>query len=120
MPAGMAPIWAGRPVVVVEGFFDVAALLQILTNVVVLGSGPAQLSRTQLDFLIRFRPEVHMVYDMDKAGRRGAEQAYKALQRAGISCYAHTYGQEGDDPGLIWKNGGRDLLRKTFAALLDL
>jgi len=120
MPGAMGPIWEGRPVIVVEGFFDVAALHHVVSGAVVLGSGPSQLSHAQLDFLRRFRPEVHMVYDMDKAGRRGAEQAYKALLRHGVSCYVHSYGQEGDDPGLIWQRGGRDLLRKMFSEILDL
>jgi len=119
MPGAMEGIWQGRPVVIVEGFFDVAALHHVVKDAVVLGSGPASLSHAQHDFLTRFRPEVHMVYDMDKAGRRGSEQAYKALLRGGVSCYVHRYGHEGDDPGLIWQRGGRDLLLEVFSDLRD-
>lgn len=119
MPDAMPKIWAGCAVFIVEGFFDVAALHHVIHHGAVLGSGPAQLSHGHLEFLRRFRPEVHILYDMDKAGRWGAEQAYKALHRLGVSCYVHTYGQEGDDPGLIWKRGGRDLLLKVFSQIRD-
>ncbi len=118
MPEAMPVIWAGGAVVIVEGYFDVCAMHHVLIDKVPLGSGPAQLSHDQIAFLQRFRPETHLVYDMDKAGLRGAEQAYRVLQKSGVSCYVHRYGQEGDDPGLIWQRGGRDLLQQTFSALI--
>lgn len=119
MPYLMEALWRLRVVIIAEGFFDVVALHHV-TRAPVLGSGPAHLTKAQMEFLVRLGCEVHMVYDMDSVGRKGSEHVRRELERQGVSCYVHSYGLDGDDPGRVWSRGGRDLLQHVFSELRDL
>jgi DNA primase len=117
-PWGMDSIWEGSDLVVVEGRYDVFAMLQVVVDKVVWGSGSAHLSRGQVEFARRWvRGTVHLVYDRDEAGRRGIEQAFRDLRRCEVRCVAVPYGASGDDPGAIWDRGGREALREAFPSL---
>lgn len=115
MPQGMDPIWRGRDVIVVEGGFDVFALLHVAGDRAVLGTSTAHLSWKHVEFLRRWaQGRVHMTYDMDDAGRKGAREAMKNLDRRGVQCSEVRYGNAGDDPGSIWDRGGAAGLREAF------
>lgn len=114
MPDAMEKVYAGHPVVVVEGRYDVFAMLRIVKHQAVLGSGPAHLNWRQLEFLRRWCSEVWIAYDRDPAGAKGTESALKDLGFRGVQCRELPYGRTGDDPGLIWDRGGDAALREAF------
>jgi hypothetical protein len=123
MPVAMDAIWNRRDVYLVEGRFDVFAMLHVVREAAVLGSASAGLSWRQADFLGRWlggrvteerSGRVHIVYDMDDAGREGSSKVLRDLQRRGVECDEIRYGRAGDDPGAIWDRGGRDALRAAF------
>jgi len=117
MPDAMQGIWDGKPIYVAEGIFDVWALLRVVENGVVLGSGPARLSQKQLEFLIRWatKSDVGMVYDRDETGRRGTASALKSLRYHQISSRDIPY--SGKDPGEAWDRGGTARVREVFPYL---
>lgn len=119
MPTAMQAIWDGADIIVVEGRFDVWAILHAVTRgQAVLGSGPAHLSYKQTEFLRRWaRGDVYMAYDNDDAGKKGTEDALKHLDLNKVSCAELRYGLNGDDPGAIWDRGGVDALREAFPHL---
>jgi DNA primase len=119
MPGAMQAIWAGRDIIVVEGRFDVWAMLHATTRgQAVLGSGPAHLSYKQAQFLRRWaRGDVYMAYDNDDAGKRGTADAIKNLSFGRVSCIELRYGRSGDDPGELWDRGGTVGVREAFPHL---
>ena len=118
MPQAMGPLWEGHDVIVVEGGFDVFAMLHVAGDRAVVGSGTAHLSWKQTEFLRRWaRGRVHIAYDMDDAGRKGTQDAVKILSARGVQCSELRYGIAGDDPGAIWDRGGGAALRESFPQL---
>jgi DNA primase len=117
MPFAMKGIWENKPIYVVEGIFDVFALHHVVTDGVVLGSGPARLAHKHLEFFHRWATstEVSMVYDQDDSGRRGTQLAIKNLRYLGVSCREIRY--RGKDPGDIWDHGGSKAVREAFPHL---
>jgi DNA primase len=115
MPQAMFPIWDGKPIFVVEGLFDVLAMLHVVKDGAVLGAGPAHLSYQQMIFLLRWAQDtVYLVFDRDEAGRKGMDEAVQRLSRWGVECKELPYGKTGDDPGLLWDRGGVQSLQKAF------
>jgi len=132
MPSAMEKIWKGCDIVIVEGRFDVFAMLQVVeancSDKAVLGSGPAHLSWKQVEFLRRWcaavdapdrrrSPHVYMAYDNDDAGKKGTADAIKHLGYGGVQGSHLRYGKPGDDPGAIWDRGGVGHLCETFPDL---
>lgn len=125
MPGAMERIYAGADVVLVEGRFDVFAMLQIVKDRAVLGSGPAHLSWNQAEFLARwctrsdaFRPpHVYIAFDNDATGHSGSDATLKVLDRRKVDASRLRYGRDQDDPGLIWDQGGVEHLHATFPDL---
>jgi len=132
MPSAMGKIWRGCDVIVVEGRFDVFAMLQLVESLgidkAVLGSGPAHLSWKQVEFLRRFcakaqvddpprPPHVYMAYDNDPTGKKGTADALKHLDMRKVKCIHLKYGGDLDDPGGIWDSGGVEHLQETFPTL---
>jgi DNA primase len=134
------PMWVGLTgsmrklhesgvVYLVEGVFDLFALDWVVpTNAVVLASGRAGLTKRQADFLERYAREVHIVYDMDAAGRRAVEGhldedsgtfkmgLLQSLQKRGISFVSdHKY--RAKDPGEIWDAEGVEGLKRHFGGI---
>lgn len=133
MPGAMGQIWRGCDVVVVEGRFDVFAMLQLVSALgidkAVLGSGPAHLSWQQVAFFQRFcakvrvegakrPPHVYLAYDNDSTGKKGTADALKYLDMRKVECSPLKYGLSNDDPGEIWDRGGVKNLRKNFSKFL--
>jgi DNA primase len=119
MPSAMSGIWAGRDVVVVEGRYDVWAMLHAVTREqAILGSNSAHLTWKHVEFLRRWvLGDVYMAYDNDAAGRKGTDDALKYLNGARVACSRIRYGRAGEDPGAIWDKGGVEALRETFPHL---
>ncbi len=105
-------IWAGAPVWVTEGAFDMFALEWAYAGPVVV-AGTAKISNNQIEFFRRFASEVVVVFDMDGAGRKGSTDAIRDLTRVGVRCRELTY-QGGKDPGVLWDRGGAERLRAEF------
>jgi len=118
MPSAMQLLWAGKDVIIVEGRFDVYAMLHVAKDRAVLGSGPAHLSWKQVEYLARWvKGHVYLAYDNDPTGKKGTEDALKNLDRRGVSCSQLRYGKPQDDPGLIWDRGGVQTLHEAFPYL---
>lgn len=127
-PETMQHLWEGCDVWVGEGLFDVFPLEWLVPKpTVVLGTLRAKLTRKHVEFLRRYcksGAEVHMVYDLDEAGRkatrgfiddRGKRRwgALEALKYAKIRCREVPY-TGGKDPGELWSRGGLAALREGF------
>lgn len=114
-PARMKAIWEGCDVWLVEGLFDLFPLeLVVPKGDVVLASITAMLSHNQARFLSRFlKGQLHVVYDMDKGGRKGSEKVKTWMDSLGVRCRRVEY-RGGDDPGEIWDKGGEIALRQAF------
>jgi DNA primase len=103
--SAMSKIWQGKDPWIVEGAFDVFALMHAI-DAPVLGAGPARLVQGQLEFLRRFSKFVNLAFDRDATGRKGTHAALKDLARLEVSCRDVPYGKTDDDPGAIWLRGG--------------
>ena len=126
MPQAQEDLWGEKDLIVVEGRFDVFAILQLLAatgnDKAVLGSGPAHLSWKQTEYLRRWcqldedkrPPKVYIAYDNDDPGKKGTADALKHLDQRGVQCRELRYGKPQDDPGEIWDRGGVEALRKAF------
>ena len=115
-------MWNNGRVWVVEGFFDLVALVRVVPETdVVIATLRAGMNQTQVEHLRRFaRNGVVVVYDNDEAGRRAAF-GYRegGRKRFGVVDYLERVGLHvtpcryvGKDPGDIWlKTGDRGLLK---------
>lgn len=119
MPQAMTALWEGRDAIIVEGRFDVFAMLHVAKGRAVLGSRSAHLSWKHIEFLRRWcGGKVWMVYDRDEAGVKGTKDALKHLASRKVPCGEIPYGQTGEDPGSIWDRGGVAALREAFSKKL--
>ena len=114
MPGAMEKVYERRRIIIVEGRYDVWAMLKIVKTDAVLGSGPAHLNWRQLEWLRRWNVETWLAFDQDDTGRKGTQDALRDLARRGVKCRELPYGRTGDDPGLIWDKGGESALLDAF------
>ncbi len=96
--------------IVVEGYFDVAALWECGIRNVVATCGTA-MTRYQLRLLKRYADWVALCYDGDSAGSRAALRAAEGLaeERFPIKVVTLPDGMDPDD--YVQKNSGVDLMR---------
>jgi len=127
LKTAMPMVWAGGHVWVVEGLFDLCALLWAVPETdAVLASVRAQLSDRHVEYLRRFcRGWVNMTYDLDETGRNATHGyvnkktgkcrwgALQVLQRVGLNCRDKPY-KGGKDPGEIWDRGGVEAIKAAF------
>jgi DNA primase len=114
LPDAMQGVWEGKDVLIVEGRYDVLAMKHVFMGPV-LGSGPANLSWKQLEWLRRWiTGRIYLAYDRDATGRRGTDKALKQLAHIDKKCSEVIYGKPGDDPGQIYDRGGAAALRAEF------
>ncbi|MBS9475583.1 DNA primase [Ancylobacter radicis] len=106
----------GAPVIAVEGYVDVIALVEAGFPAAVAPLGTA-LTEDQLALLWRMAPEPVLLFDGDKAGRRAA---YRALDLAlphlkpGMSLSFGTL-PDGQDPDDLVRAGGREAVDAVLA-----
>ncbi len=111
--SAMRKIWEGQDPWIVEGAFDVFALMHAIDGPI-LGAGPARLVYGQLEFLRRFCKFVNLVFDRDATGRKGTKKAMEDLARINVGFRDIPYGKLEDDPGAIWLRGGQIGMRSAF------
>jgi len=106
----------GAPVIAVEGYVDVIALVEAGFAGAVAPLGTA-LTEDQLGLLWKMAPEPLLLFDGDKAGRRAA---YRALDLAlphlkpGVSLSFGTL-PDGQDPDDLVRAGGREAVDAVLA-----
>lgn len=107
-PDSFQRIWDGGAVWLVEGLFDLLALEWVVPDTdAVLACGRANLNKKQAESLRRLAPPyVHVVFDRDDAGVRGADFASKSLTAIGLRHSVVSYGGR-KDPGELWSKGGK-------------
>lgn len=114
-PDSFQRIWDGGAVWLAEGLFDLFALEWAVPSTdAVLACGRASLSKKQAESLRRLAPPyVHVVFDRDDAGTRGADFATKTLAAANLRHGVVAYGG-GKDPGELWTKGGKQAVLTAF------
>jgi DNA primase len=114
-PDSFQKIWDGGAVWLVEGMFDLLALEWAVPSTdAVLSCDRASLGHKQAESLRRLDPSyVHIVFDRDSAGERGADFAMKSLKKLGLRHGLYAYGG-GKDPGVLWDKGGAAAVRSAF------
>jgi len=114
-PDSFEKIWNGGAVWLVEGIFDMFALeWAVPATDAVLACGRASLSKKQAESLRRLAPAfVHVAFDRDDAGQRGASFAAKTLTETKLRHGVVSYGG-GKDPGEIWSKGGKQAVLAAF------
>ncbi|MDR6954704.1 DNA primase [Ancylobacter sp. 3268] len=106
----------GAPVIAVEGYVDVIAMVEAGFSATVAPLGTA-LTEEQLALLWKMAPEPLLLFDGDKAGRRAAWRAMDlALPhlKPGVSL---SFGMlpEGQDPDDLIRAGGREAMEAVLA-----
>lgn len=114
-PDSFQRIWDGGAVWLVEGLFDMLALeWAVPATDAVLACGRASLNKKQAESLRRLAPPyVHIVFDRDDAGQRGADFATKTLTNIGLRHGIVAYGG-GKDAGELWSKGGKQAVIAAF------
>ncbi|WP_454917786.1 DNA primase [Xanthobacter sediminis] len=111
----------GAPVIVVEGYVDVIAMVEAGFGGAVAPLGTA-LTEDQLQLLWRMSDEPLLLFDGDKAGRRAAHRAIDiALPhlKAGRSLSFATL-PEGQDPDDLIRRSGREAMAEVLAGARPL
>jgi DNA primase len=104
----------GAPVIVVEGYVDVIAMVRAGNDGAVAPLGTA-LTVEQLALVWRMTPEPTLCFDGDEAGRRAAYRAVDLampLLRPGQSLRFATLPQ-GNDPDDLFRAGGREAIAEV-------
>ena len=98
--------------VLVEGYFDVLALVDAGISNVVAPLGTA-LTPEQASLLRRFTGQVTVLYDSDAAGLRATFRAADELLRQSVQVRVATMPQ-GDDPDTMVRSGGAAAVREVL------
>lgn len=131
MKMAMPKIWAGGNVWLVEGLFDMTAMLRIVPlGDAVLATVRAKVADKHVEYLRRFcNGMVYVVYDNDETGRKQTVGwtdaktgkfrwgALQRLERVDLQVHDARY-RGGKDPGEIWENTGTSGLHQAFAHIL--
>jgi DNA primase len=105
-------IRASRRAVVVEGYFDLLALVTAGIHEVVAPCGTA-LTQEHAARLRRYAQEVVLLFDGDEAGERAAERALPILLAEGLRVRA-AFLPRGEDPDTFLRNQGETALRAAI------
>jgi DNA primase len=111
----------GAPVVAVEGYVDVIAMVNAGYEAAVAPLGTA-LTTDQLALIWKMADEPILCFDGDSAGRRAAYRAVDLalpLVRPGKSLRFASL-PEGQDPDDLWRSGGREAIEAVLAAARPL
>jgi len=119
--AARAAAHAGAPVIAVEGYVDVIAMVTAGFEATVAPLGTA-LTADQLTLMWRLSDEPILCFDGDDAGRRAAYRAADLalpLLKPGKSLRFATL-PDGQDPDDLARSGGRDAIADVLAAARPL
>src|SRR5882672_6942371 len=111
----------GAPVVAVEGYVDVIAMVNAGYEGAVAPLGTA-LTEDQLALIWKMADEPILCFDGDGAGRRAAYRAVDIalpLVKPGKSLKFASL-PEGQDPDDLWRSGGRTAIDEVIGASLPL
>jgi DNA primase len=111
----------GAPVIAVEGYIDVIAMVRAGFEATVAPLGTS-LTGEQLVLLWRMAPEPILCFDGDEAGRRAAYRAIDLalpLLKPGKSLKFASL-PEGQDPDDLFRAGGREPIHEIIAAASPL
>jgi DNA primase len=111
----------GAPVIAVEGYVDVIAMVNAGYEAAVAPLGTA-LTADQLALIWKMADEPILCFDGDSAGRRAAYRAVDLalpLVRPGKSLKFASL-PEGQDPDDLWRSGGREAIEAVLAAARPL
>lgn len=110
---GAYMITPGRPIVLVEGAPDVVAMWEIGCQSV--GTYGSVLHPRQIEIIGSYDPTVVIcAYDNDRAGRRGAADAVKALGQAGIMATRAVWPDEYKDVSEMPHHVRSDVFRPLY------
>ena len=123
----MEALWSRSRVWIVEGFFDLVALVRVVPSQdVVISTLRAGINQVQVEHLRRFcKGGVIIAYDNDETGRKAAIGyqedngrrrfgAIDHMERAGLHVTRCRY--IGKDPGEVWLSKGDQGLMRAFGA----
>ena len=105
----------GAPVVAVEGYVDVIAMVNAGYEAAVAPLGTA-LTSDQLELMWKMADEPILCFDGDSAGRRASYRAVDValpLIKPGKSLKFASL-PEGQDPDDLWRSGGRDAIGEVI------
>jgi DNA primase len=99
---------------VVEGFFDMVALLRVVPkDQMVIATMRATLTPPVVRFLQRFASTVVLCFDQDVVGRRETDKAVRKLKEFRMKVEICSY-RGGSDPSDVWENFGQEGLEEQF------
>jgi len=119
--AARISVHKGAPLIAVEGYVDVIAMVSAGFEATVAPLGTA-LTAEQLALMWKLADEPTLCFDGDEAGRRAAYRAADLalpLVRPGKSLKFASL-PEGQDPDDLWRSGGREAIEAVLAAARPL
>jgi len=105
-------------VLIVEGYTDVLALAQAGVGNVVASMGTA-LTDGQLGLLSRFTPNVHFMFDADRAGIEAAQRSGELARNRSLRAMVVPL-PSGEDPADVAMKGGAEAVRKLTAGRISI
>jgi DNA primase len=114
LAAARGAVRTAERALVVEGYFDVLALVEAGVEHVVASLGTA-LTLDQLQVLKRFTRDIVVLFDGDAAGQKAAERSLPTFLEAGLWGHA-AFLPPGDDPDTYVRREGRDAILALIAA----
>jgi len=104
--------------IVVEGNFDVVSLHARGINNVVAPLGTA-FTTDQANLIRRLAPDVCLLFDGDKAGRRAVRASREAVRESGLGCKVASL-PDGVDPDELVRRSGPDAIAQIVRAARGL
>ena len=104
--------------IVVEGYFDVLALLDVGVENTVAALGTA-FTPDQAVLLERYTKEATILYDSDSAGLKATFRSADEMLRVGLRVTVATL-PEGEDPDSLARRGGAKAVNSAVADAVDI
>lgn len=104
-----------KRVVLVEGYFDVIALLAL--GIPAVAPCGTSLTDAHAELLKKYTPEIILCFDQDAAGKMAHQKALMLFLSKGFQVKAMRL--TGKDPDALWQQGQGDLLIKLVDQAVD-